>query len=624
MAPWLAVLDPFRYHYRPLEENQIRVLRLLPPSKVSGSSPDSTIECKIIHVLLSDWTPYEALSYAWGSNALTKTIHVKGSGRHFRSGTIRITESLWAALIHLRKASESRDLWIDQLCINQNDKAEKSVQVNRMGEVYSKSTSTVIWLGPQDNRDAILLNELYGKLSRGGGDIDTRGLLTMDQRTLVALIGTSTQQEHEDRMIYAYRRLLERFLALPWFSRAWVYQEAVLAESVIVVWGNIFLPFDFITGLLVSVYGLAKGSPDDQEWHKRIKNTPGFAPLRAIYHDRNAHREGQLNFLHVLWHARKHLSAGDNRDYVYAFRGVNKHIDDKPSQPNTRIQDQIVPDYKDSATSTVYTDLALITIRTTNTLGILDYIVPTKPTQDPPRDPLQDTSSLPSWVPNWSNRNFQCGGPIFDPQIPWPTSACSWKPWTPRLSPSRNELPVSGYIISRVESIIDHRFQHTYFSSTLKTALGLENLVALLKEAVGNLHQAPEWSSKHKIRETALSTILANGAFTLTHQLQYPIRDLLQAYDSEGVITSNDQEDVEPLAAYMGISSQKEKDEKLRRYLRQSGEMATGKRVFLTQGLDIGLGYATVKKGDLEKGLRHGCVVYDAAQQAIQRHRRSL
>ncbi|KAK5654531.1 hypothetical protein OQA88_7160 [Cercophora sp. LCS_1] len=630
-TPWPALLKPSRYHYRPLKNNHIRVLRL-PPSNVA---PDATLECEIIHVPLSNAAPYEALSYVWGSDALTRTIHVKAPGWHLRKETIPITESLWAALTHLQKPYASRDLWVDQLCINQNDQAEKSIQVDRMGEIYSRSTTTIIWLGPQNQKDAILLNELYMKLSKASStDRDERGVLSMDQKTLAAMIGTSKHQEREDRMIYTYRRLLERFLALPWFSRVWVYQEAVLAKRVIVVWGKIILPFDFITGLIFSIYGLAKGSPDDQKWHKRIKDTKGFAPLRAIYYDRAAHGEGKLNFLHVLWHARKHLSAKDNRDYIYAFRGVNKHIDNKNAKPDTRIQDQMTPDYKASTTADVYTNLALTCIRTTHTLDILHYIAPTspkgearsgesrataipsasqrdptigiclphrkqKPKREPPiRHENQDTSSLPSWVPDWSNRNFTCGGPIFDPQLPWPSSACSWKPWTPRPSPSLNVLPVSGYIVGRVQSILRHRFKHTYFSSSLKNALGLDNLVTLLKKKVSNLPQAPEWSStEDKIRETALRTTLANGAFTLTHDIEYPIRDLLKAYGDEDGTSRSRGEGEEPVP----ISEGQQGVLKLRHHLRQSGEMATGKRVFLTEGLDIGLGYATVKKGDLKE-----------------------
>jgi len=624
--PCPTLFNPASYKYRPLKKNHIRVLRLLPPPSGERRGPSSDSEpplkCEILHIPLNGANPYEALSYVWGSDVLTRTITVANSKRHFRTEIIPITESLWVALTHLWKESTSRDLWVDQLCINQNDKAEKGIQVNCMGEIYSQATTTVIWLGPQGGKDAILLNQLFMKLSFASGDErDARGVLSMDQNVLVGMMGTSSKQEREDRMIHTYRRLLERFLALPWFGRAWVYQEATLARRVIVVWGKIILPFDFITGLVFSVYGLAKSSQDDRKWHKRIKNTKGFAPLRAIYHDRTAHRDGKLDFLHVLWYARKHLSAKDDRDYVYAFRGVNKHRDGVQSQADTRIQDEMVPDYQGSNVSDVYTKLAITVIHTTRTLDILHYIIPTNANE--PADSanakgdsngtgqLPKPAALPSWVPDWSNRNFKCGGPIFDPQLPWPTSACAGKLWTPGPSPSREQLRVTGYIISRIGSIINHSFEHTYFSSTLKKALGLDNLVAKLKRKAARLapppdSAMPEWCSGHKIRETALRTVLIGGAFTLTHRIEHPIRALLGAYDNEESVladpdVSDEEEEGNILSSQIKRlrSGKKREETKLLHYLRQSGEMATGKRVFLTDELDIGLGYATVKKGDV-------------------------
>jgi hypothetical protein len=264
----------------------------------------------------------------------------------------------------------------------------------------------------------------------------------------------------------------------------------------------------------------------------------------------------------------------------------------------------MVPDYETSSTADVYTDLALTAIRTTNTLDILHFIVPTNPKQEPePKPKNQDTSSLPSWVPNWSNRNFTCGGPIFDPQITWFTSACASSPWIPRPLPNRNELPVNSYIISRVKTILHHSFKHTYFSSTLKKAIGLDNLVTLLNNKVRKLPQVPEWSSERKIRETALRTILANGAFTLTHKLDFPLSRLLKAYDNEQPQTqalpqpqSQDEEEVSiepltlntdpdlPVPTSASASEEEKEDQKLRYYLRQSGEVATGKEYSWRRG----------------------------------------
>ncbi|TGO37682.1 hypothetical protein BHYA_0091g00140 [Botrytis hyacinthi] len=49
-------------------------------------------------------------------------------------------------------------LWIDALCINQQDKRERSQQVQLMGRVYSQARMVLAWLGPA--KDAELRNAL--------------------------------------------------------------------------------------------------------------------------------------------------------------------------------------------------------------------------------------------------------------------------------------------------------------------------------------------------------------------------------------------------------------------------------------------------------------------------------
>jgi hypothetical protein len=52
---------------------------------------------------------------------------------------------------------ESRfTMWVDQLCINQDDLVEKSAQVSLMGEIYQKAKRFLVWLGNQSKDLAIM------------------------------------------------------------------------------------------------------------------------------------------------------------------------------------------------------------------------------------------------------------------------------------------------------------------------------------------------------------------------------------------------------------------------------------------------------------------------------------
>lgn len=60
---------------------------------------------------------------------------------------LQVPPSLDLALRYLRSGTASRTLWIDALCINQKDEAEKRIQNQRMQASYANAWRVVVWLG---------------------------------------------------------------------------------------------------------------------------------------------------------------------------------------------------------------------------------------------------------------------------------------------------------------------------------------------------------------------------------------------------------------------------------------------------------------------------------------------
>lgn len=89
------------------------------------------VHCNIRTVSLDDNLEYEALSYVWGDNTISRPILLNEQ-------IIQATSNLSNALQHLRKPDETLTLWIDAICINQQDVDEKSHQVGMMGDLYKK------------------------------------------------------------------------------------------------------------------------------------------------------------------------------------------------------------------------------------------------------------------------------------------------------------------------------------------------------------------------------------------------------------------------------------------------------------------------------------------------------
>ena len=124
----------------PLYQDSIRLLKLLP---ASNDADDNPLSCGLEDCRLSANPSYEALSYTWGQPIFPEILHTD-------NGILKITENLTLALRRLRFKERVRYLWIDAVCINQNDATDKSRQVAMMGSIYRSARRVICWLGQAD------------------------------------------------------------------------------------------------------------------------------------------------------------------------------------------------------------------------------------------------------------------------------------------------------------------------------------------------------------------------------------------------------------------------------------------------------------------------------------------
>ncbi|KAF2828936.1 heterokaryon incompatibility, partial [Ophiobolus disseminans] len=84
---------------------------------------------------------YDALSYTWGGEQKSRTIICDDSG-------MSVTQNLFDALQALRSLrNDCGYLWVDAVCIDQENNKEKALQVRNMLLIYQKATTVVVWLG---------------------------------------------------------------------------------------------------------------------------------------------------------------------------------------------------------------------------------------------------------------------------------------------------------------------------------------------------------------------------------------------------------------------------------------------------------------------------------------------
>ncbi|PQE23015.1 hypothetical protein CJF32_00004414 [Rutstroemia sp. NJR-2017a WRK4] len=249
--------------YRPLSPgpDNIRLLRLLP-----SKDENAPILCQLLEYSLQGFGrrghQYECLSYCWGSSEKPCSIDIDGIN-------LPITESLNGALIQLRDHAFERHLWIDAVCINQEDISEKEQQIQMMAKIYSQARQVVVWLGPEadDSDYAIELIRLAGagQITRLSGlelsdewsvlssdyDSDETSVKSRNVHSDEASVQSSKAHRNEPSIDsnddYRKRAAVTALLQRPWFRRIWLIfirycKEVAAAKHVQMVCGTSEIP----------------------------------------------------------------------------------------------------------------------------------------------------------------------------------------------------------------------------------------------------------------------------------------------------------------------------------------------------------------------------------------------
>jgi hypothetical protein len=221
---------PF-YVYTSLPDyNSIRLLELV-------SSPVfAPLQCKLVfsRSIVDQSLDYNALSYAWGET--TKTHHIIIEGKR-----LPISANLDRALRRVRRTEQDLYLWVDAICINQDDAIEKEYQISMMLQIYQSARRVVVYLGEQSDHSELLpeffdttvrARRVFDSLDNGEENLDHEDLRSMGT---LREIGEPTSN---NIMWRAARAFYDR----PWIMRVWVVQEVVAANELVFLCGGWELP----------------------------------------------------------------------------------------------------------------------------------------------------------------------------------------------------------------------------------------------------------------------------------------------------------------------------------------------------------------------------------------------
>lgn len=366
------------YEYSPLQQPQeIRYLLLHP------GSGDDKIVCTLHHHVLQDEPQfnYEAISYAWGT--MVKDHLILCNGR-----PLYITKNLEEYLRQTRLADQERTLWVDSICIDQDNDIEKGHQVRLMGRVYSSAQMVLITLGNDETRR---------KPAKEAASI----ISEVNQMVLRTLASPKCQDRDWDSFPFPPRNdpLLsdQRWESVailvdqPWFNRGWVIQEAGLARDAKILWGSVEIPWIDLLRIYEWVYARAyiissKFDVSIIYLHIDIYESRYIQEAKVFFSENSYY---SFKTLHIL-NTSRGLDLTDPRDRIYAFLGL--------PGVTTDFKD-IEINYKTDFLN-VYHEFAISYITNTGDMNILENIQHTEATI---------STSFPSWVPQWQMRLCSIG-----------------------------------------------------------------------------------------------------------------------------------------------------------------------------------------------------------------------
>lgn len=338
------------YVYEPIKQkSEMRLLKMQP------GEADDPIRGELIIVSTSSQQDYYAVSYTWADQTGDAT-------RRFRafigSGYVSITRSCQDVLQRIRNRFYTKCVWIDSLCVDQDNVQERGHQVQLMPHIYTRAKKTYVYVGPTTSKDESILEALAtGRVEHvWSADGEPFGVT------------------------------LNNFLRRPYFFRVWIIQEIALSPNPVILCGEKEFPWSVLqndTALKSLPHPLTIGLEE------RV-----VSPLLSL----GKRRLRYSTELPDLLELGRHCQSTDPRDRVFALLGL---VVDAEAE-------SLVADYGRS-TPEIFTWIARYLANMGTVVDVLGNVnICGDLTGSERLLEFRNQLQLPSWVPDWTNAGTTC------------------------------------------------------------------------------------------------------------------------------------------------------------------------------------------------------------------------
>ena len=419
------------FKYEPLATPS--TLRLVTIPATDNSRGDEKLQLILQHKELSEVRKqYCALSYVWGD---PKRIHTIGlNGQDFQ-----VTDNLMFFL--RRRRTVTLTFWIDAICINQDDKAERSGEVSRMAEIYENASAVYADLGPasEDEQSAFGKMEYLSRFMR----TDLQRIESEEVNISTFLESIRLPPEFVEPYDAQMWEGLASFFRRSWWTRVWIVQEAtaISSEDTRLLCGEVevLLAHAFSCNVAMAIAEVR------QVWGSMPKPSMPWGAVDRISKI-EAKRQGKavIPLLDVLQEFRG-LSATDPRDIIYAALNIASDLKEGDIQA-----DYTIP------VANVYRGVAVHYLKNAvEPLRILSYC-------GTDSESLNIQVGWASWVPDWQEElpSFMLPNCVTaeDGSQRLAYHACGIAQFSAELYPIRmenNVLMIHGFLIDQLSSLSD-------------------------------------------------------------------------------------------------------------------------------------------------------------------------
>ncbi|KAL0472944.1 heterokaryon incompatibility protein domain-containing protein [Neurospora intermedia] len=233
-----------------------------------------------------------------------------------------VNQNLHLALLALRQPNQDRLLWIDAICIDQDNHKEKGHQVGRMRQIYENAEQVLIWLGPSSCE----IDSLLDWVRRWDFDTRQRPEAHIAKGWIDSWIRLTNLETvfHGDWIVASWHSALQDILTRSWFRRVWILQEVASAKRATILCGSKAIPsrgFSLLPFLLKVEL--------DSHTEAVLDIFPGYRRKETWW--------GKTQNLETLLQKFGTSEATDHRDKIYALLGISS---------DARASNILRPDYE--------------------------------------------------------------------------------------------------------------------------------------------------------------------------------------------------------------------------------------------------------------------------------------